>query len=191
MFEGGEGGWDGMGWDEAPFVIWNRLNGFDKVRLDIIRDRVPAAKRCTDAHQDSFDLVSSPNSGVSPKQTFARIPGYRSPLVTHPSTAVLISWTSSLLKFTCNAPRFSSRYLTFFVPGIGTTSSPCAINHANVNCPTVQPFRPAIVPNFPTSSRFFGKFSFENRGMRLRPSSGSKSSALLYRPVSMPRPSGL
>lgn len=99
---GGEGmGWGGkrregkgsggMGWDEAPFVIWNRLNGFDKVRLDIIRACVPAAKRCTYGHQDSFDLVSSPNSGVSPKQTFARIPGYRSPLVTHPSTAVLIS----------------------------------------------------------------------------------------------------
>lgn len=80
-----------MGWDEAPFVIWSRLNGFDKVRLDITRACVSAAKRCTDVYQDAFDLVSPPNSGVSPKQTFARIPGYRSPLVTHPSTATLIS----------------------------------------------------------------------------------------------------
>ena len=40
-------------------------------------------------------------------------------------------------------PTFSSRYVTRLVPGIGTTSSPCASTQASASWPGVQPFSSA------------------------------------------------
>src|SRR5688572_2254784 len=46
---------------------------------------------------------------------------------------------------------FSSRYFLFFVPGIGTISSPFANTQANASCAGVHPLSAAIVANLSTS----------------------------------------
>ena len=129
--------------------------------------------------------------GVSPNSTLTMASGYRVPCTSVASIAFLTSESSSWLSLTFSAPRFSSKYLIFLVPGIGITSSSCASSKASASCPGVIQCFLAISSILCTSLMFFGKFSAENLGANFRKSPSSKSSGDLYCPVRMPRPSGL
>ena len=62
------------------------------------------------------------------------------------------------------AATFSSRYLTRFVPGMGTMSSPWWRSHARASCDGVQRFSAAICSSSVTRSRFFWKLAPWKRG---------------------------
>jgi hypothetical protein len=98
----------------------------------------------------------------------------------------VIPTTSSSVNLTVAAPEFSMRYyegenhfiisverrqlglaLAFLVPGMTTKSSPWASTHANVAWPGVALCFAAICLIWDTTSRIFGKFSFENLDMAL------------------------
>ena len=73
--------------------------------------------------------------------------------------------SSSGVSRTSAAPRFSSRYLTRFVPGIGTTSSPWASTHARASWLGVQPFaRGQLLDLLRPGRGSSAKFSPWNRG---------------------------
>ena len=90
---------------------------------------------------------------------------------------------------TSAAPTFSSRYVTRLVPGIGTTSSPCASTQASASWPGVQPLSSAIVADR-VDQREVGVegLALEAREVRGRREVASPSAPcrLLMAPVSMP-----
>ena len=49
-----------------------------------------------------------------------------------------------MVRVTFNEPRFSSRYVRRFVPGMGMISFPCANTQANANC-AGEHFKPAAM----------------------------------------------
>jgi len=68
----------------------------------------------------------------------------RSPAATPSGARASMRTNSSSVRLTAVAPAFSSRRERRLVPGIGTTSSPCASSHAKASCPGVTPFAAAI-----------------------------------------------
>ncbi len=101
-----------------------------------------------------------------------------------------IASSSSWVKVMSTAATFSSRLATRRVPGIGTTSSPCASTQASASWEGVTPLPSAICTTLSRTSRFLSKFSPWKRGELRRKSSSSKSSTDRIVPARNPRPSG-
>lgn len=126
------------------------------------------------------------------KLSGAMSPQYRPPAAAPAGTAASTSSSSSRVSLTPAAATFCSRYLTLFVPGMGTTSSPWASSQASASCPGVTPLRPATPLSASASARFLAKFSPWKRGCAAARKSPSGISAVLEkRPARMPRPRGL
>mmetsp|Transcript_31852 Transcript_31852/g.53522 ORF Transcript_31852/g.53522 Transcript_31852/m.53522 type:complete len:281 (-) Transcript_31852:649-1491(-) len=101
--------------------------------------------------------------------------------------------SSSSVNVTRTASKFSCRCLMLHVPGMGTTSAPCACTHANASWPIVHPFDSAIGLSSSTSCKFFSKCSSDIFGIpKRRKSCSPKASSLRERsaPVKNPLPSG-
>jgi len=105
--------------------------------------------------------------GVSANKTFVMTSGYRNPCTSVEDTKSLTSCISCRVSLTFRAPRFSSKYWIFFVPGIGMMPWPWASNQASVNCPGVQPFLLAIAAMPSTSFKFFIEIVFGDAGRYL------------------------
>lgn len=94
------------------------------------------------------------------------------------SIRALNSDSSSSVKSTMEAPKFSSRRAACFVPGMGI--APCAMTHAKASWLEVVPFLAAQRSNSSTIRRFLGMFSTLKRGIVLLISSAAKSSGVRY-----------
>ena len=106
------------------------------------------------------------------------------------SHAFLISLISFFVSLTFIASTFSSSAQSHSSPGIGITSSHCAINQASVTWPFVTPFFSATALIFSTiANGLLGKFSSEYRGSNLLQS--SKYFLDVTTPPRNPGPSGL
>lgn len=128
--------------------------------------------------------------GVSANSVAEIASGYREPTISTVEQASRNWRSSSSDRVIRRLPRFSLSLSTRVVPGIGKISTPCAINHASVNCDGVTPLLSARHRITRTNSRFFAKFSLLNRGANLRKSFSSNWSGEVISPLKRPRPSG-
>src|SRR3989442_8935737 len=102
-----------------------------------------------------------------------------------------MSRRSPAVRCTFAAPRFSSRRVRFFVPGIGTIQGFCASSHAIAICAGVARFFSVTRFNRSTSAMLAARASAAKRGEILRKSFGSSFVVVSIFPVRKPAPNGL